>query len=249
MLSFPRASAISGSVLTLESTGSTNAELRARAEGLGDLAVVVTDDQTAGRGRLDRTWHTPPGSALAISVLLRDLPTEPGVLGWIPLVAGAAMADAIAAQLPKRRVGVKWPNDVLVDGQKICGILAEVAGRAVIVGAGVNTRMRTTQLPVPTATSFAVLGAEADADRLVSDWLTRLDALRRMLLTDAARAADVVSERCVTLGLDVRAELPDGSVLEGTAVRLDADGRLVLAVDGSERAISAGDVVHARLAQ
>lgn len=247
MLALPRSAAVSGALLTLESAGSTNAELRDRAAGLGDLAVVVTADQTAGRGRLDRTWQTPPGSALAISVLLRELPEDGESLGWVPLLAGAAMADAVAAQLPMRAVGVKWPNDVLVDGRKICGILAEVAGDAVIVGAGVNTRMTAAQLPVPTATSFAALGADIDEDRLVADWLTGLDAMRRMLLTEPARIVEEISARCITLGLDVRAELPDGTQVEGTAVRLDTGGRLVLAVAGDERTISAGDVVHARL--
>ena len=252
-----RTSATAARLLTLPECGSTNAELRALASDAlawPHLSVLLTDAQTAGRGRLDRTWNTPPGAALAVSVLLRELPREVETRGWIPLAAGVAMTDAIAAQLPGHEVGLKWPNDVLVDGRKICGILAEVAGDAVIVGTGVNTAMTADQLPVPTATSFAALGAAIDVDRLLAEYLTRLSAILR----DLGRAADAgrsglhaeVTARCLTLGRDVTVSLPDGSILRGRAVRLDDDGRLV--VDGgagldSERAVASGDVVHARL--
>lgn len=236
----------------LTEVGSTNAELRARAGDTTDwphLSVLVTDNQTAGRGRLDRTWVAPAGSALAISVLLRELPPT-DLLGWIPLAAGVAMADAVAAQLPGREVAVKWPNDVLVDGRKICGILAEAAPGAVIVGTGVNTAMPASALPVPTATSFVDLGMTADDDRLIADYLQEFDSL----LSALAAAGDAVasglhaaaSARCATLGLAVRVSLPGDRMLEGTATAIDVDGRLVVSSDGVEHAVSAGDVVHVR---
>src|SRR5690606_5726381 len=174
-----RSSLIAAKLVVLPECPSTNAELRERAADAvawPHLSVLLTDTQTAGRGRLDRTWSTPPGASLAISVLLRDLPAEADAWGWIPLAAGVAMTDAVATQLPGHEVGLKWPNDVLVDGRKICGILAEVAGGAVIVGTGVNTTMTAQQLPVPTATSFAALGVEVDVDRLVSDYLAGLES-------------------------------------------------------------------------
>ena len=257
-----RASTVASRLLALPECGSTNAELRAHASdavGWPHLSVLLTDSQTAGRGRLDRTWNTLPGAALAASVLLRDLPADIEARGWIPLAAGVAMTDAVAEQLPGHAVGLKWPNDVLVDGKKICGILAEVAGEAVIVGTGVNTAMTADQLPVPTATSFAAQGVTADVDRLLTAYLTRLDAVLRALSRkgDAVRSglhADV-TERCLTLGKDVEVSLPDGSVLRGRAVRLEDDGRLVVAERASaegapaeERAVASGDVVHARLA-
>lgn len=249
----PRAHALADPLIVLDSCGSTNAEMRERLadERLGHLAVVVTDSQTAGRGRLDRTWTTPPGAALAVSVLLRDLPADGDAWGWLPLAAGVAMTDAVAAQLPAHDVGLKWPNDVLVDGRKICGILAEVTPHGVIMGSGVNTAMTTDQLPVPTATSFAALGAKADIDRLLSDYLTSL----RDRVAELARVGAIASglhrdaeRRCLTLGRDVEVTLPHGETLRGRAVRLQHDGCLVVDVDGAEHAVASGDVVHARLA-
>lgn len=257
-MDLPRAAAAASRLEAVAATGSTNADLRAHVSDTGSwphLSVLVTGNQTAGRGRLDRAWVAPPGSALAVSVLLRDLPDDAAARGWIPLVAGAAMRDAIALQLPDRDVAVKWPNDVLVEGRKICGILAEAGGDAVIVGAGVNTRMTAEQLPVPTATSFAVEGMGVDQDRLLADYLEAL----RILLASLVEAGDAVGSgvhaavtaRCATIGRRVSVSLPGGRTLEGVATGLDGDGRLLVDADGdgAEHAISAGDVVHARLAR
>lgn len=253
-MTHPLTRSVASRLDAVEQSPSTNAELRAHAAdavGWPHLSVLLTTDQTAGRGRLDRTWIAPAGSALAISVLLRELPTDPEAFGWIPLAAGVAMTDAVAARLPEHRVGLKWPNDVLVDGRKICGILAESTGDAVIVGSGVNTRMTAEQLPVVTATSFGALGVEIDPDAFVADYVRRLGELVRALVTagDAVTSglhADAVA-RCVTLGRSVRVSLPDGSLLAGRATRLAEDGRLAVETDGVERLVGAGDVVHARL--
>lgn len=248
-----RTSIAASRLLVLPECGSTNAELHGRAAGAGDwphLAVLLTDTQTSGRGRLDRTWTTPPGAALAVSVLLRDLPVDVDLWGWIPLAAGVAMTDAVAAQLPGHEVGLKWPNDVLVDGRKICGILAEVTGGAIVLGTGINTAMTAEQLPVPTATSFAALGVEVDVDRLLSDYLTGLAAAVDALAQHADAAAsglhDAATSRCLTLGQDVDVSLPDGSVLTGRAVRLASDGRLVVDDGRAEHEVASGDVVHVR---
>ncbi|WP_309065040.1 biotin--[acetyl-CoA-carboxylase] ligase [Microbacterium sp.] len=253
-MEFTAAASVASRLERASSSPSTNAELRERAAdavGWPHLSVLLTDDQTAGRGRLDRQWVTPAGSALAVSVLLRDLPESADARGWIPLAAGVAMADAIATQLPGRRVGVKWPNDVLVEGRKICGILAEAAGDAVIVGSGVNTAMTAEQLPVETATSFAVHGVQADLDRLLADYLGRLDALIAGLRRHGGAMASGLhrdaTARCVTLGEEVVVWLPGGERMPGTATRLEADGRLVVARgDGGVRTVAAGDVVHVR---
>jgi len=250
----PRTAAVAAEIIALPSCGSTNAELRARAAdpALGHLTVLLTDHQTAGRGRLDRSWTTPPGSALAVSVLLRTLPADVERWGWIPLAAGVAMTDAVAAQLPERDVGLKWPNDILVDGRKICGILAEVVDRGAIVGSGVNTAMTAAQLPVPTATSFAVVGQSVDVDRLLADYLTRLrDLLAALVHTGDARLSGLhalATRRCVSLGREVQVILPAGDTLQGVAVGLDPDGRLLVDGGGARRAVASGDVVHARLA-
>jgi len=250
-----RSSLVASTLVVLPECASTNAELRERAADAiawPHLSVLLTDSQTAGRGRLDRTWSTPAGSALAVSVLLRDLPAETDAWAWIPLAAGVAMTDAVAAQLPEHQVGLKWPNDVLVDGHKICGILAEVAGGSVIVGTGINTAMTAQQLPVPTATSFAALGVDVDADRLISDYLVGLgSAIAGLTRGGDAIASGLHAEataRCLTLGQTVNVSMPDGSILNGRAARLAADGRLVIDDGSAEREVLSGDVVHVRLA-
>ncbi|MGN7860930.1 biotin--[acetyl-CoA-carboxylase] ligase [Microbacterium sp. 22303] len=255
-MSFPHSGAAAARLEIVASTGSTNADLRAHADdeaGWPHLSVILTENQVAGRGRLDRVWTTPAGSALALSVLLRVPAIPMAERGWIPLAAGLAMADAIAAQLPDREVGVKWPNDVLVGERKICGILAEAIGSdAVIVGSGVNTAMTVEQLPVSTATSFAVEGAQADLDLLVAGYLARLDGWIEALAEHGSAVAsglrDAVSARCVTLGRTVRVMLPGGAELVGEAIGLGEDGCLIVDAEGVEHRIAAGDIVHLRLA-
>jgi BirA family transcriptional regulator, biotin operon repressor / biotin---[acetyl-CoA-carboxylase] ligase len=257
---YPLAAAVSPRVQVAESTDSTNADVVAAATadpaGWPHLSLLLTADQRAGRGRLDRTWTAPPGTALAVSVVLRVGDIPPVGRGWLPLIAGAAMTRAISAQLRAtgHTVGLKWPNDVLVDGGKICGILAEILPAdpdAVVVGAGVNTRMAKADLPVTTATSFEAIGREADEDRLLADYLTAIDEQLTALAAargDAAGAGILgeIEALCSTIGSDVRVSLPDGEVLEGRAIRLDAGGRLVVASDVGETPVSAGDVVHVR---
>lgn len=251
-MDLPLARDVAPRIEYVPASASTNADLRLLAEdplGWPHLSTLITRNQTAGRGRLDRVWTAPDGAALAISVVVR-VSVVPALRGWIPLIAGIAMADAVAAQLPARAVGVKWPNDVLVDERKICGILAEATSDAIIVGAGVNTAMTAEQLPVPTATSFAVEGAAADEDRLLADYLRGFDAH----LAALAEADDAVSsglhaaatERITTLGRTVRVSLPGERTLDGIARELDDEGRLVVRHGGVDHPISAGDVVHVR---
>ena len=252
---YPLTAAISPRVHVIESVDSTNAKLIRDAQddpdGHPHLAIVVTRDQRAGRGRLDRTWVTPPGSAIAVSVLLRVAAVAVPDRGWIPLVAGAAMVDAVAAQLPGHEVALKWPNDVLVDGRKICGILAEVLPsdpHTVVLGAGVNTQMAEVDLPVPTATSFAALRTVCDEDRLLADFVGALrDRIAELAVGGGAAVAPAVEERCATIGRRVSVSLPGDVTEEGVAARLDAGGRLVIVTDaGAETVVGAGDVVHVR---
>lgn len=251
-MDLPLARGVAPRIEYVPASASTNADLRLLAADplrWPHLSTLVTRNQTAGRGRLDRVWTAPDGAALAISVVVR-VSVEAELRGWIPLIAGIAMADAVAAQLPAHAVGVKWPNDVLVDDRKICGILAEATTDAIIVGAGVNTAMTPEQLPVPTATSFAVVGAHVDEDQLLADYLRGIDAH----LADLVDADDAVSsglhavatERITTLGRAVRVSLPGDRMLEGTARELDGEGRLVVRRGRDDHPISAGDVVHVR---
>ncbi|WP_240423754.1 biotin--[acetyl-CoA-carboxylase] ligase [Microbacterium halotolerans] len=246
------------SVTELEHTGSTNADLASRAamDVLPHLSVLLTRDQRSGRGRLDRQWRAPAGAALAVSVLVRVDGVPFASRGWIPLIAGAAMARAVGAQLVGYPVGAKWPNDVLVAGRKICGILVEATADlgTVIIGSGINTRMTAQELPVPTATSFAASGIRCDEDRLLADYLRELDRRLGALTEaggDAERAGvrrDVV-EGCITLGQSVRVMMPAGDDLLGRAEDIDADGRLVVRTPKGPVSVAAGDVVHVRPAE
>lgn len=258
---YPLAAAVSPRVQVIEATDSTNADVIAHVQDAPDewphLSLLLTTDQRAGRGRLDRTWTTPPGTALALSVVVRVGGIPIASRGWIPLIAGAAMARAIAAQVrgTGHEARVKWPNDVLLDGAKICGILSEVVPGhpdAVVIGSGVNTRMPAIDLPVDTATSFEALGLVADEDRLIADYLAALDEQLGSLVAarGSASAAGVRAEieaLCSTVGSDVVVTLPGGEALRGRAQRIDDDGRLVVVQESEfESAVSAGDVVHVR---
>ncbi len=158
--------------------------------------------------------------------------------GWLPIAAGVAMTDTVAEVLPEASTGFKWPNDVLINGRKVCGVLAEILPDrgGVVIGAGVNVGMTVEQLPVDTATSLAIEGAEpdlADPDTVLAGYLARLRGLVEEYLAaggdaEASGLAALARSHCITLGRGVRVELPDGSVIEGRAVSLDADGRLIV---------------------
>ncbi|WP_083295287.1 biotin--[acetyl-CoA-carboxylase] ligase [Curtobacterium sp. BH-2-1-1] len=247
-----------GAVLTEPvTTGSTNADLLALATTQPHGSVVATLDQTAGRGRLDRTWSAPAGQTLAASVLVRaDLDDRDR--GWLPLVAGAAMRDAIVAVLHgPERVAVKWPNDVQVDGRKVCGILCQVAADgSVVVGAGVNLTIPADRLPTPTATSLAVAGATGSApdlaDRVLSAFLRAVQEAVVALVAGGAAADGVrshVRSACGTIGQRVRLELPDDTTSEGDATGIDDDGRITIRDRaGVSRGVAVGDVTHLRYA-
>lgn len=240
-------------------TGSTNSDLAARAAAgeAGEGVVLVAEEQTAGRGRLDRSWTAPPRSGLFFSVLLEPGEVPVARWGWLPLLTGVAVATGLA-----RAAGVdtalKWPNDLLVTvgGQerKAGGILAERAGaNGVVVGVGINVTLRADELPVPQAGSLALAGAvSTDRDpllravlRSLEDWYGRW----RTAGGDASASGllEAYTAGCATLGREVRAELPGDRALVGEAVALDGDGRLVIATkEGVQEPVGAGDIVHLR---
>jgi BirA family biotin operon repressor/biotin-[acetyl-CoA-carboxylase] ligase len=209
-------------------TGSTNADLLATAASRPDRSVLVTDHQTAGRGRLDRRWDAPPGANLLVSLLFHAVPGDPGELTrrvGLAAVDGCRAVAGIAAVL-------KWPNDVFVGDRKLAGILAERgATGSVVVGLGLNVRW-----------------APAGAARLGAD-VAPLDVLAAVLTAYDALPAHIdqrYRQALATLGRAVRIELADG-ILEATATDVEPDGRLVV-VDrcGLTHRIDAGDVVHLR---
>ncbi|MFE7123812.1 biotin--[acetyl-CoA-carboxylase] ligase [Streptomyces sp. NPDC057617] len=250
------------SVDVVTETGSTNSDLALRA-GAGraeEGAVLVAEEQTAGRGRLDRRWTAPARSGLFFSVLLKPGPDVPvGRYGWLPLLTGVAVATGLA-----RAAGVdtalKWPNDLLVtvagEERKAGGILAERVGEdAIVVGIGLNVSLREAELPVPTAGSLALAGAASlDRDILLRAVLRSLEHWYgewRAAGGDPAlsRIQEAYAAGCATLGRTVRAQLPGDGELAGEAVAVDGDGRLVVrTADGERHPVGAGDIVHLRAA-
>jgi BirA family biotin operon repressor/biotin-[acetyl-CoA-carboxylase] ligase len=238
-------------------TGSTNADAaEAAAQGEAEGLVVVAEQQRSGRGRRDRQWVSPPRAGLTLSVLLRPGPAVPQrTWGWLPLLAGVALQEAVQ-QRAELDASLKWPNDLLVGDAKCAGILAEVAGDAVVVGIGLNVTTRADELPATTglpATSLRLAGAQA----------TDRDPLLRALLRGLARWYEgwreaggdaemcgllgAYRKACATIGRDVTVHLPTGAAMAGTATTVDADGQLVIRTDdGGESRVSAGDVLHVR---
>jgi BirA family transcriptional regulator, biotin operon repressor / biotin---[acetyl-CoA-carboxylase] ligase len=253
----------------LAETGSTNADaLDAARAGEPEGLVVVAERQTGGRGRNGRGWLSPPRAGLTVSVLLRPgaavpdrgwSPVPPRAYGWLPLLAGVALLDAVRAfaEVPAT---LKWPNDLLVpvDGRdaKCAGILAEATGGAVVLGIGLNVTTRADELPTTpgglSPTSLRLAGAA------LTDRAPLLRALLRALADRYARWRDAAGdaqasglrqsyrERCATLGRPVRVLLPGGEELAGGAVTVDEDGHLVVNTPAGPHTVAAGDVLHVR---
>jgi BirA family transcriptional regulator, biotin operon repressor / biotin---[acetyl-CoA-carboxylase] ligase len=227
----------------VDETGSTNTDLlAAAAAGAPDRTVLMARHQTDGRGRLDRRWAAPPGANLLVSLLFRDVPEHPHELTQRVALAAAKACTAIAGVVPT----LKWPNDLLLDGLKLAGVLAQSGGsRAsdvpghvpnyvpnyLVVGIGLN------------------VGWAPDGAAMLGDEYNPVDVLDRMLgaydqlppdITETYRAA------LATIGQSVRVELP-GSVVAGRALDVLPDGRLVVLDEcGVTHRFDTGDVVHVR---
>jgi len=283
-MELPNSEAIATKLVYVSETGSTNSDLIAAAATGGesnwpDFSVYVTGYQNAGRGRSGRAWIAPAGSSLFVSVLVRrfDVPVEN--LGWLPLLAGLAMSRAVAGRLEASadsgsefaianvdRVGVKWPNDVLVGDKKISGVLSELLPdlSGVVIGAGLNLTLTPEQLPVDTATSLAIVGDQdalaaagaaidaATLDDVLSRYLASLRELVGSLVAFRGNAAlaglqGQVNAGCVSVGQEVRVILPGEQEVWGTAKSIDEQGRLLVeTTSGTAMAVSAGDIVHLR---
>jgi BirA family biotin operon repressor/biotin-[acetyl-CoA-carboxylase] ligase len=242
-------------VEVLDSVTSTNevAAERARA-GAAEGLVVVAEHQTAGRGRLDRSWQAPPRSSAIFSLVLR--PVVPlAQWPWLPLLTGYTVAKALRAE--GYDAGVKWPNDVLIGDRKTAGILVERIdtpdGAAAVVGVGLNVSLTPDELPVPTGTSLAIAsGEEPDRTALLVTLLRSLqeayDAWQAGGEAATAHLRASYATACVTVGRDVRVELPGGALLTGRATGVDPGGRLVVSGPDGEVVVGAGDVVHVRAA-
>ena len=243
----------------LPSVESTNtAMLGAAQDGAPHASVLVAEEQTAGKGRMGRTWTAPARSGLFTSILVRP-ETPAKTWSWLPLLAGLAARDAIA-RATQLEIGLKWPNDLVVGSgedadRKLGGILCETvpAESAVVVGIGLNVTLREDELPVPQASSLALAGAEStDRDTLLRALLRSFgERYGRWARTGgdaeaAGVAADYV-EACASIGRRVRAELPGERTLTGLATGVDAAGALLVATaDQGEVPVGAGDVIHLR---
>lgn len=223
-------------------TGSTNSDvIEAARAGAPEGLVVTAEEQTAGRGRMGRTWVSPRGASLALSMLLR--PTMPvSKWGWLPLLAGVALADVVADVVTVERKGLKWPNDLLIDGRKCAGILAEAAvPGAVVIGIGVNL----TEAP-PDLNAISLKEAGAAGFDLVEPLLHRFGELYTAW-QGGADPREPYLRWCVTIGKRVRVVLPGDSELVGEATTVDGEGRLVIRDPRGELCpIAAGDVTHVR---
>ena len=226
--------------------------------------MLVAEEQTAGRGRLDRRWSAPAALRALLLRLLKPGPTVPVERwGWLPLLAGVAAATGLA-----RAAGVdtalKWPNDLLVtvDGEerKTGGILAErrpADGGGVVIGIGLNVSLRADELPVPARGLARARRARSPptATRCCGPCCAPWSSGTATGATPtgdpaASRLQEAYAAGCATLGRTVRAELPGDRSIVGEAVAIDGDGRLVLATDdGVQEPVAAGDIVHLRAAE
>ena len=241
-------------IRVVEETGSTNADVAELARsGAAEGLVLVAEYQRAGRGRLGRSWSAPARAGLSVSMLLRPDGVAPGRWSLLPLLVGVGVATGVsdAAGVP---VSLKWPNDLLIGDRKLGGILAERVdtpnGPAAVVGCGLNISVHESELPVPTATSLALAGADC------TDRDTVLRAALRGVAThyvawvaaggDPGPLLAAYRPLCATLGRRVRVQLPGKQVVEGPAVGVADDGSLLIESTTGRVALSAGDVVHVR---
>jgi BirA family biotin operon repressor/biotin-[acetyl-CoA-carboxylase] ligase len=238
-------------------TGSTNADLaEAARRGEPGGTVLVTDYQSAGRGRQGRTWTAPPGTSIAMSVLLRPAGVDPQRWTWLPLLAGLAVSEGV-----RRATGLdavlKWPNDVLLGERKLCGILAErvesASGPTCVIGMGINVSLSAADLPVPTATSLALAAEQAGRPvptrtAVILEVLSELAVIVPRWLSspndDAVAAA--YRARCATLGRRVQVLVSPSRTVHGVVTDIDTDGRLVVQTSAGREIFGAGDVMHLR---
>lgn len=243
-MDFPLSKGFANQLVYLPEVDSTNLELGRRFAGdAPEFSLIVAGSQTAGRGRMGRNWSSEPNTSLAVSILLRP---AAAVAGWVTLLAGVAMAKA----LQELGVGakVKWPNDVLVEGKKISGILAELReDGSVVLGVGLNLKQQVTA--PDTATSLQNHDLEVSADTALAYFLAAFRSRYTVLCQNAefaiTKTLNELHDVCQTLGSEVRADLPDGKSITGLASEIDRTGRLVIETP-EPIAVSAADVWHLR---
>ena len=253
-MDYPKTAAVSNGLMVLTETGSTNQDLLALAskDNSPEFFTLTAEYQSAGRGRLDRQWEAAPGSSVMASVLLRPKFSNPIGIGWLSLMMAEAIREALSELGLNPRI--KWPNDVLIKGKKISGVLAEASAdlSAVVIGFGINVNQTSLELPTDTATSLLVEKAsDLDQDQLLAGTLTHFRKLYQEL---SQAGGDAVASGLrakiltfsATVGESVEVSFPDGSLAFGKALDIDETGRLVVTTATETLTVSAGDVLHLR---
>ncbi|MEJ5241590.1 MAG: biotin--[acetyl-CoA-carboxylase] ligase [Anaerolineales bacterium] len=230
--------------------GSTNDEaLRWAEAGAADLSLVLAEEQTAGRGRLGRSWYTPSGAALAVSLILRPRPAEQRWPARLTALAALALVQVIRAQAPSLEVGIKWPNDVLVNEKKVAGVLVEALWQgdqpqAFILGMGVNVlkaaRPPLSEQAFPATTLEDEMGEPPGRDRLLRAWLEALLSWRARLGEPTFLQA--WEQAMLWRGRMLEVQSGDGQTLTGRWIGLEADGRLRLQTAEGIHSLPFGEV-------
>lgn len=244
-----------------DSIPSTNREaVRLAQADVEHGTVVVADSQTAGRGRLSRTWFSPPGANLYCSVILKaprpaDRLTE--WLSWLPLVSALAAAEAIEA-VSSLHVSVKWPNDLLISERKIGGILCESgtgtgASPFQIIGIGLNVNVDLQDWPEELRESATSIwheqGRAADRNRLLAQLLLELEhCIEELALHGTSRLSLAYHQRCSTIGKRVKAILANGELCVGIAEGVGQDGALMLRPDATKPGMKPPEIIQLRVA-
>jgi BirA family biotin operon repressor/biotin-[acetyl-CoA-carboxylase] ligase len=256
-MEYPKTSLVANGLLALTETGSTNQDLLALAASNQhpEFFTLITEFQTAGRGRLDRKWQAASGSSVMASVLLRPSFKDDSAIGWLSLMMAEAIKTALAEVGIESKI--KWPNDVLVKGQKISGILAEANSdlSAVVVGFGINVNQSAEELPTGSATSLLVEGAtNLERDSLLARTISCFQQLYLDFVEAGGNALASglrarIIEASATIGELVEVLFPDASSAVGEAIGIDEGGRLQVVTSTKTLTVSAGDVLHLRTAK
>lgn len=242
--------------ILLASVGSTNTEAeRLVHEGAPEGTCVVAEEQTAGRGREGRHWHSPAGAGLFASFVVRPDGIPQDRWTWLPLLAGVAARDAIraACRVP---VDLKWPNDLMVISamcggsggtRKLGGILSEVVDGAVILGIGMNVMLKSDELPTDTSTSLYLEGGKIDRAEIVAKLLPALTHRLAQWRADDPQLRQDYRDGCLTIGRIVEIDLLGGAQIKGIVAGIDEAGHLLVDDGETTHTVTAGDVIHATI--
>lgn len=227
-----------------EVTGSTQDDLFKLASSNTAIpkTILVSEYQTTGRGRLDRSFEAPSHSALTFSIYI-----EPKVdkeeWSFLTLLAGLSLHEALHTLDPQIEVGIKWPNDLLIHEKKFVGMIAQATNKGVVIGIGINVGMTKEELPVENATSLSIEGfTQLDRNLILAAFINHFEINLEMWENDQSFLAQYRTAS-VTLGREVEITLPGGEKVSSRAADISNAGALILD-NGSE--VTVGDVVHLR---